>query len=99
MLPGIDSATRLQRLTLLLNSSTPENVAMPDTPEGTCAGANLSPEDSLHLAAAVEIGCNMLVRTDQDSITIGDQDVKYVRTVSLSEVNMAITKASAKFQW
>ena len=48
--------------------------------EDICGTTILSPEDSLHLAAAIEIGCNILVTTDQDFIAIANQNIKYIRT-------------------
>jgi len=75
----------------------PKNVAMWDEAEDICGGTNLSPEDSLHLAAAMEIGCNILVTTDQDFIAIANQYVKYIRTVPPSEVDTAIAKLNVEF--
>jgi predicted nucleic acid-binding protein len=65
--------------------------------EDYCSVTNLSAEDSLHLAAAVEIGCNILVTTDQDFTTIANDQIKQIRTVPPSEVDMAIAKLNVKF--
>jgi|GEM_PF-961368 predicted nucleic acid-binding protein len=68
----------------------PKDAAMWDRAEEICGGTNLSSADALHLAAAIEIGCNILVTTDKDFITIASNYIK--GTVPPSEVDLAIAK-------
>lgn len=67
----------------------PKDETMWNIAEDYCGGTNIGSTDSLHLAAAIEIGCNILVTTDQDFIAIANQ---YIATVPPSGVDLAIAK-------
>lgn len=72
-----------------IKSKHPLTESMWDKAEDYCGVTNLSAADSLHLAAAIEIGCNILVTTDQDFIAIARD---YIRTVPPSDVDLEIAK-------
>lgn len=67
----------------------PTNVDFWDKAEDFCASTNLGSTDSVHLTSAMLIGCNILVTTDGDFITIAN---RWITTVPPADVDIAIRK-------
>jgi len=78
-----------------IQSQHPLNDAMWNKAEDICGTTNIGSTDALHLASALEIGCNILVTTDQDFITIANINADII-AVPPSEVDLAITKINLK---
>jgi predicted nucleic acid-binding protein len=75
--PDLDSIwRRLQELITkdysFIQFKYPKDVAMWDKAEDYCGGTNIGSTDAIHLASALEIGCNILVTTDQDFLPIAN---------------------------
>jgi len=70
----------------------PLTQAMWDKAEDICAQTNIGATDALHLASALESGCNILVTTDGDFTRIANH--YEIRAVRPSEVDLEIVKMS-----
>lgn len=64
-----------------------------DKAEGYCAVTNIGATDAIHLAAAKEIGCNILVTRDNDFKRIADD---FILSILPEELDSALGKLKKK---
>ena len=67
----------------------PTTVKLWDKAEDFCASTNLGSTDSIHLASAILMGCNILVSTDQDFISIANG---WLPTILPADIDIAIRR-------
>lgn len=67
----------------------PITVELWDKAEDFCASTNLASADSIHLASAIIMGCNILVSTDQDFISIAND---WLPTILPADIDIAIRR-------